>query len=60
MDEFVDELKKIQEEAKVTLCKAHDDMKCFADCMRWSTRRGIKCGLVQGLYTPPHVYMEST
>jgi len=31
MDEFVNELKKIQEEAKAALCKACDDMKCFAD-----------------------------
>jgi len=31
VDKFVDELKKIQEEAKVALCKAHDDMKHFAD-----------------------------
>ena len=33
MDKFVNKLKKIQEEAKVALCKAHDDMKCFADQM---------------------------
>jgi len=33
VDKFVDELKKIQEEAKVALCKACDDMKCFADWM---------------------------
>jgi len=31
MDKFVKKLKKIQEEAKAALCKAHDDMKCFAD-----------------------------
>jgi len=31
VDKFVDELKKIQEEAKVALRKACDDMKCFAD-----------------------------
>jgi len=31
VDEFVNELKKIQEEAEAALCKAHDDMKCFAD-----------------------------
>jgi len=31
MDEFVNKLKKIQEEAEAALCKAHDDMKCFAD-----------------------------
>jgi len=31
VDKFVDELKKIQGEDKVALCKAHDDMKCFAD-----------------------------
>jgi len=30
VDEFVDELKKIQE-AKGALHKAHNDMKCFAD-----------------------------
>jgi len=34
VDKFVDKLKKIQEEAKVALCKAHDDMKRFADQMR--------------------------
>ena len=44
MDEFVNELKKIQE-AEAALHKAHDDMKCFADHMRRSTRKGIKCGL---------------
>ena len=33
MDEFVDELKKIQEEAEAALCKACDDMKHFADRM---------------------------
>jgi len=33
VDKFVDELKKIQEEAKAALHKAHDDMKCFADQM---------------------------
>jgi len=33
VDKFVDELKKIQEEAEVALCKAHDDMKHFADQM---------------------------
>jgi len=33
VDKFVDKLKKIQEEAKVALCKAHDDMKHFADWM---------------------------
>jgi len=31
MDEFVNELKKIQEEAEAALCKACDDMKHFAD-----------------------------
>jgi len=31
VDKFVDKLKKIQEEADVALCKACDDMKCFAD-----------------------------
>jgi len=31
MDEFVKKLKKIQEEAEAALCKAHDDMKRFAD-----------------------------
>jgi len=31
VDKFVDELKKIQEEAEVALHKAHDDMKHFAD-----------------------------
>jgi len=31
VDKFVDELKKIQEEAKAALHKAHDDMKHFAD-----------------------------
>jgi len=31
VDKFVDELKKIQEEAKVALHKACDDMKHFAD-----------------------------
>jgi len=30
VDKFVDKLKKIQE-AKAALCKAHDDMKHFAD-----------------------------
>jgi len=33
VDKFVDKLKKIQEEAKAALHKAHDDMKCFADRM---------------------------
>jgi len=33
VDEFVNELKKIQEEAKAALCKACDDMKHFADWM---------------------------
>jgi len=33
VDEFVNELKKIQEEAKAALHKAHDDMKRFADQM---------------------------
>jgi len=33
VDEFVNELKKIQEEAEAALCKAHDDMKRFADRM---------------------------
>ena len=33
MDEFVNELKKIQEEAEAALCKARDDMKHFADQM---------------------------
>jgi len=33
VDESVDKLKKIQEEAKAALHKAHDDMKCFADQM---------------------------
>jgi len=31
VDRFADKLRKIQGEAKVALCKAHDDMKCFAD-----------------------------
>jgi len=31
VDEFVYELKKIQEEAEAALHKACDDMKCFAD-----------------------------
>jgi len=31
VDKFVDKLKKIQEEAEAALCKACDDMKCFAD-----------------------------
>jgi len=31
VDKFVEELKKIQEEAEAALCKAHDDMKHFAD-----------------------------
>ena len=31
VDEFVNELKKIQEEAKAALHKAHDNMKRFAD-----------------------------
>jgi len=31
VEEFVNELKKIQEEAEAALCKAHDDMKRFAD-----------------------------
>jgi len=31
VDEFVNELKKIQEEAEAALRKAHDDMKHFAD-----------------------------
>jgi len=31
VDKFVDELKKIQEEAEAALCKACDDMKRFAD-----------------------------
>jgi len=31
VDKFVDKLKKVQEEAKVALHKAHDDMKPFAD-----------------------------
>jgi len=34
VDKFVDELKKIQEEARAALHKAHDDMKCFADQTR--------------------------
>jgi len=46
VDKFVDELKKIQEEAEAALHKAHDDMKRFVDCMCQSTRRGIKYGLV--------------
>ena len=33
VDKFVDKLKKVQEEAKVALHKAHDDMKPFADWM---------------------------
>ena len=33
VDKFVDELKKIQEEAEAALPKACDDMKCFADQM---------------------------
>jgi len=33
VDEFVNELKKIQKEAEAAVCKAHDDMKCFADQM---------------------------
>jgi len=31
VDKFVDELRKIQGEAEVALCKAYDDMKHFAD-----------------------------
>jgi len=31
VNEFVDKLKKIQEEVEAALCKAHDDMKHFAD-----------------------------
>jgi len=34
VEEFVNELKKIQEEAEAALCKARDDMKCFADQTR--------------------------
>ena len=45
MDKFVNELKKIQEEATAALCKAHDDMKCFADQTCQITKRGIRCGL---------------
>jgi len=37
VDEFVNELKKIQEEAKAALCKAHDDMKRFVDQTRVHT-----------------------
>jgi len=33
VEKFVDELKKIQGEAKVALHKAHNDIKCFADQM---------------------------
>ena len=33
MDKFMDELKKIQEEAKAALCKAHNEIKHFADQM---------------------------
>ena len=47
VEEFVKELKKIQEEAEAALHKASDDMKRFADRTRscWSTRKEIKCGL---------------
>jgi len=48
VDKFVDELKKIQEEAKAALHKAHDDMKCFADQTCTHTpeyKEGIRCGL---------------
>jgi len=31
VDRFIEELRKIQGEAKAALCKAHDDMKHFAD-----------------------------
>jgi len=31
VEEFVNELKKIQEEAEAALRKARDDMKCFVD-----------------------------
>jgi len=34
VDEFVNELKKIQEEAEAALHKARDDMKHFADRTR--------------------------
>jgi len=37
VDKFVDKLKKIQEEAKAALHKAHDDMKCFVDQTRAHT-----------------------
>ena len=33
VDRFIEELRKIQGEAKAALCKADDDMKCFADQM---------------------------
>ena len=49
MDEFVNELKKIQEEAEAALCKACDDMKCFADRTRVHAleyKEGTRCGLV--------------
>ena len=38
VEKFVDELKKIQEEAAAALHKAHDDMKCFADRTRVHAR----------------------
>jgi len=31
VDRFIEELRKIQREAKAALCKAYDDMKHFAD-----------------------------
>ena len=46
VEEFVKELKKIQEEAEAALHKARDDMKRFADRTRRSTRKETKCGLV--------------
>jgi len=49
VDEFVNELKKIQEEAEAALHKARDDMKRFADRMcthALEYKEGDQCGLV--------------
>jgi len=47
VEEFVKELRKIQEEAEAALHKARDDMKRFADrtlrTPRRSTRKETKC-----------------
>ena len=50
VDKFVDKLKKIQEEAEAALCKAHDDMKHFADGTHWSTKKGIRCSFTPKTY----------